>query len=102
MVYNFLDKKPTTTFARSVNLAAPNKFSGDGIKNEYILDEQLSKVLKKPIIRKLQKRKVLSSFIYKIWGADHTDMQLISKFKKELVYHYMLLIFFINMHGFFL
>ena len=36
----------------------------------------------KPIIRKIKKRKVHSSFIHKIWDADLADMQLISKFNK--------------------
>ena len=37
----------------------------------------------KPIIKKLKKRIVYSSFKDNIWGADLADMQLISKFNKE-------------------
>ena len=37
----------------------------------------------KPSIRNLSKRKVKSSFIENILGADLADMQLISKFNKE-------------------
>ena len=36
----------------------------------------------KPIIRKFNKRKVHSHFIYNFWGACLGDMQLISKFNK--------------------
>ena len=54
---------------------------------------------KKRIIRKLEKRKVYSSFDDDIWGADLADMQL-SKCNKE--FYYLLLIFIVIMHGFFL
>ena len=37
--------------------------------------------LHKPIIRKFNERKVHSPFIDNIWGADLSDMQLISKFR---------------------
>ena len=53
---------------------------------------------KKRIIRKLEKRKVYSSFD-DIWGADLADMQL-SKCNKE--FYYLLLIFIVIMYGFFL
>ena len=62
MVYKFFDKKT----------------SGGAIKNEKILPIELHK----PIIRKIEKRKVHSSFIDNILGADLADMQLISKFNK--------------------
>ena len=39
----------------------------------------------KPIIGKLQK-KVYSTFIGNIWGADLADMQLISKFNKGICF----------------
>ena len=45
-------------------------------------DQQLAEELHKPIIRKFKKRKVHSSFIDNISGADLADMQLISKFNK--------------------
>ena len=66
MVYKFFDKKT----------------SGGAIKNEKISDNELPKELHKPIIRKIEKRKVHSSFIDNILGADLADMQLISKFNK--------------------
>ena len=58
------------------------KTSGSGIKNANISNKELAEELHKPIIRKLKRRKVRSTFTDNIWGADLTDMQLISKFNK--------------------
>ena len=44
---------------------------------------KLAKELHKPVIRKFEKRKVHSSFIDNIWGADLADMQLLSNFNKR-------------------
>ena len=63
-VYKFFDKKATS----------------GAIKNEIISNKELAEELRKPIIRKFKKRKVHSSFIDNISGADLADMQLISKF----------------------
>ena len=41
---------------------------------------QLANKLHKPIIKKINKRKVYSSFKATIWGVDLADMQLLSKF----------------------
>ena len=49
-----------------------------------MLNKELAEELHKPIIRKLEKRKVNSPFIDNIWGADLADKQLISKFKKGI------------------
>ena len=68
MVYIFFDKKTT----------------GNGIKNEKISNKEFSEELHKPIVRKFNKRKVQSPFIDNIWGADLANMQLISKFNKEI------------------
>ena len=64
MVYKLFDKKS----------------SGSGLANKENI--QLANELHKPIIRKLNKRKVYSSFKYNIWVVDLTDMQLLSKFNK--------------------
>ena len=45
-------------------------------------NEQLAEELHKPIIRKLKKIKVYSTFKNNILGADLADMQLINKFNK--------------------
>ena len=42
-------------------------------------NQQLAEELHKPIIRKLEKRKVCSSFKENVWGVNIADMQLISK-----------------------
>ena len=73
-------------------------------------NQELAQELHKPIIRKLEKRKIHSSFTDKIWVADLADMQLISKFDKEFVlnkefykeFHYVLLIFIVNVRPLFL
>ena len=44
--------------------------------------QELAEELQKPIIRKLEKRKVYSHFIDNIYGADLADIQLICKFSK--------------------
>ena len=49
-------------------------------------NKELAEELHKPIIRKFEKKKVHSSFIDNIWGAYLADMELISKFNKELRY----------------
>ena len=62
MVYKFFD----------------SKVSGSGAK---LIPEQLANELHKPIIRKFEKRKVYSTFI---WGAHLVDMQLLSKYNKGI------------------
>ena len=48
----------------------------------HLATYQLAEELHKPIIRKLKKETVYSTFKDNIWGADLADMQLISKFNK--------------------
>ena len=61
-----------------------NKFARGTVKKEIIFNKKLAEELHKPITRKLKKRKVYSSFIDNVWGADLNDMQLISKFNKGI------------------
>ena len=49
-------------------------------------NQQLAEQLHKPIIRKFKKRRVHSAFKGNIWSADLADMQLISKYNKEIFY----------------
>ena len=58
--YRFLDKKTT----------------GRSIENENVSNKELAEQLQKPIIRKLNKTKVHSSFIGNICGADLADFRL--------------------------
>ena len=60
------------------------KTFGNGIKNENMSDQQLAEELHKRIIRKVKKRKVHSTNIDNISGADLADIQLISKFNKGI------------------
>ena len=62
--------------------------SGGSIKSEIMLNQECAQELHKPIVRKYEKRKVYSSFIANIWGADLVNMQLISKFNKELSFFF--------------
>ena len=68
MVYNFFDKK----------------CSESGIINES--NYQLANELHKPIIKKLKKRKVYSSFRDNIWSVDLADKQSLSKYNKGVKY----------------
>ena len=71
LVYKFFDKKT----------------KGTGIKNEIKENnKQLANEFHKPIIRKLKKRKVYSSFKDNIWDCDLADMQLLSKYNKGFRY----------------
>ena len=68
MVYKFFDKES----------------SGDSIISEA--NYQLEDELHKPIIRKLKKRKIYSSFKNNIWGADLANMQSLSRYNKGIRY----------------
>ena len=56
--------------------------SGGAIKNKIVSNQQLTEELHKSVIRKLEKRKVYSTFRNNIWGVNLVDMQPISKFNK--------------------
>ena len=49
-------------------------------------NQQLANELHKPIYKKFKRRKVNSSFKNIIWDVDLVDMQLISKYNKEIRY----------------
>ena len=91
MVYKYFDKKSA--------LLADKSASGSAIKNENILNKELTEKLHKPIIRKFKKRKIHSSFIDNIWAADLADMHLISIFNRGIRFYYVFLIFSVNKHG---
>ena len=59
------------------------KSSWSGVNIQANPSLQLAQELHKPIIRKFTKRTVYSGSKDNIWGADLSDMQLISKFNKE-------------------
>ena len=68
MVYKFFDKKSKES----------------GIVNEP--NYQLANEFHKPIIKKIKKRKVYSSYRDNIWGVDLADMQSLSKYNKGIKY----------------
>ena len=68
MVYIFFDKKPM----------------GSGfVKDSSLI---LADELHKPVIKKINKRKVYSQFKDNIWGVDLADMQSLSKKNKAIKY----------------
>ena len=74
MVYKFFNSK----------VAPRNKtISGKSVKES---NKILAEELRKPVIRKFNKRKVYSQFKDNIWGADLADMRLLSKENKGIKY----------------
>ena len=71
MVYKFFDKQS----------------QGKGLANNKE-NIQLANELHKPIIKKINKRKVYSLFKENIWGVDLADVQLLSKFNKGFIMCY--------------
>ena len=68
MAYTFFDKK----------------FSASAVKSAIMSNQQLAEELHKPIIKKVEKRKVYSSFQDNIWGSHLDDMLLINIFNKVI------------------
>ena len=60
-------------------MAFDKETSSGTVKNWDVFNEELAEELQKPIIRRFEKRKVPSSFIYNIWWADLAGIQLRSK-----------------------
>ena len=70
IVYKFLNTK--------------SEVSGVAILVNKSMSNQLQ--LDKPNIRQFKRKRVYSSFKYNIWGAHLADMQLLSKYNKEIRY----------------
>ena len=67
MVYKLFDKKS----------------EGSGVNTKLApQNQQLAEELHKPIIKKLEKRKVPAAFKDNIWGVGLADMQLLSRYNK--------------------
>ena len=75
MVYMFFDKKSIGT---GIATAGPSALA----RSSSILADEL----RKPIIRKFNKRKVYSQFKDNIWGVGLTDMQSLSRKNKGIKY----------------
>ena len=61
---------------------------GDADKSEIIRNQQSAEEFPKPNIRTFEKRKLHSSFIDNVWGANLADMPLINKFNKGCAMSY--------------
>ena len=76
MVYIFFDENSTLLRDKSP--------TGGAVEIENMSKQELAVELHKLIIRKFKKRRVYSYFIGNNWGANDTDMQLITKFNKGI------------------
>ena len=77
MVYKFFDSK----------VASPDKKSlGSGTNTIKSSSSILADELHKPIIKKIEKRKVYSQFKDNIWGVDLAEMQSLSRKNKGIKY----------------
>ena len=79
MVYKFFDKK---SIGSGINTAEPSSLEHSSLI--------LANELHKPVIKKLNKRKVYSQFKDNIWGVDLADMQSLSRKIKVLNIFYVL------------
>ena len=73
MAYKSFDKKSSGDAVKCANKSA--------IKSEILSSYQLPKELHKPNIRKLEKRKVYSSFKDSVWGAELSFKKIYKKIK---------------------
>ena len=79
MVYKFFDSKVASPDEKSIGSGAKRVNTKITLQNEQLAEE-----LRKPIIRKFEKRKVYSKLKDNIWGVDLADMQLLSKYNKRI------------------
>ena len=73
MVYKFIDKKSASLADKST--------AGSGVNTKLTPQNQQ---LAKPIVKKLQKRKVHAAFKNNICCADLADMKLLSRYNKGI------------------
>ena len=81
MVYKFFDKKSKGSGAKHVTAEPSAKHFNTKLAPQ---NQQLAEELHKPIIKTFEKRKVHAAFKDNIWGADLTDMQLLSRYNKGI------------------
>ena len=83
MFYKFFDKKSTAESSYLQRM-------GSGFKKLKNTTKSISSILAdelhKPIIKKIDKRKVYSQFKDSIWGVDLADMQSLSRKNKGIKY----------------
>ena len=83
MVYKFFDKKSMDSgFKKLKNTTKSTAEPSALARNSSILADERHK----PVIRKINKRKVYSEFKDNIWGVDLADMQSLSRKNKDIKY----------------
>ena len=83
MVYKFFDKKSTAEPSSLESMGSGFKKLKNTIKSSSSI---LADELHKPVIKKIDKRKVYSQFKDNIWGVDLADMQSLSRNNKCIKY----------------
>ena len=88
MVYKFFDSKVASPDKKSKGSGAKHVTAESSAKHVNTKltpqNQQLTKELHKPIIKKFEKRMVHAAFKDNIWGADLADMQLLSRYNKGI------------------
>ena len=101
---------PIDVLIKKTSATRTNKFDGSRTKNENKSHKELAKeLLFKPTIKKIQKRKVHSSFADNIWGCwscwYEINKQIFTKRNDVFLLNFsfcVLSIFLVNIHGLFL
>ena len=100
MIYKFfdskvapLDKKTMSGKGNANHMAKPSSLEHTKEVNKILAEE-----LHKPVIKKVNKRKVYSQFKDNMWGVDLADMRSLSKKIKLLNIFYVPYIYLVNMH----
>ena len=88
MVYTFFDKKSTAEPSSLERMGSGFKTLKNTAKSSSLERSSsiLADELHKPIIKKIEKRKVYSQFKDNLWGADLVDMQSLSRKNKDIKY----------------
>ena len=88
MVYKFFDSKvaPLDKKAMSDKSNAKHTAKPSSLERTKEFNKILAEELHKPVIKKINKRKVYSQFRDNIWGVDLADMQSLSKKNKGIKY----------------
>ena len=97
MVYKFFDSKVASSDKKAAAEPSAKHVMGSGTTKSSSLERTakprsliLADELHKPVIKKVNKRKVYSQFKDNIWGVDLADMRSLSKKKKRLNIFYVL------------
>ena len=83
MVYKFFDKKATAEPSAKRVIGSGTTKSKDTTKSSSLI---LADEFHKPVIKKINKRKVNSQFKNNIWGVDLADMQSLSRKNEGIKY----------------